>query len=56
MITIAIVIGDCISRHRDQRQILYACMHISCVWWLLEQRIYPDEERFYFRKRSGLLA
>ena len=26
-----------------QRQILYACMHISyCMWWLVEQKIYPE--------------
>ena len=32
-----------------QRQILYACMHISyCVWWLLEQKIYPERRRQIF--------
>ena len=32
-----------------QRQILYACMHISyCCWWLLEQKIYPDRSKQIF--------
>ncbi len=35
-----------------QRQILYACMHISyCMWWLLEQKIYPDRCRQIFTEK-----
>ncbi len=35
-----------------QRQILYACMHISyCIWWLLEQKIYPDRCRQIFTEK-----
>lgn len=35
-----------------QRQILYACMHISyCVWWLLEQKIYPERRRQIFAEK-----
>ncbi len=35
-----------------QRQILYACMHISyCVWWLLEQKIYPERCRQIFTEK-----
>tara|TARA_E500000081_G_scaffold54864_1_gene57790 strand:+ start:6012 stop:6644 length:633 start_codon:yes stop_codon:yes gene_type:complete len=35
-----------------QRQILYACMHISyCVWWLLEQKIYPDRCKQIFTEK-----
>ena len=55
MITIAIVIGlIAIVGISDQRQILYACMHISyCVWWLLEQRIYPERRTFLFQEKVG---
>ena len=35
-----------------QRQILYACMHISyCCWWLLEQKIYPDRTKQIFTEK-----
>ncbi len=38
-----------------QRQILYACMHISyCCWWLLEQKIYPDRSQQMFTEKIGL--
>ena len=55
MITIAIVIGlIALVGIADQRQILYACMHISyCVWWLLEQRIYPERRTFLFQEKVG---
>ena len=55
MITIAIVIGlIAIVGISDQRQILYACMHISyCVWWLVEQRIYPERRTFLFQEKVG---
>ncbi|QEY31248.1 DUF1295 domain-containing protein [Synechococcus sp. RSCCF101] len=37
-----------------QRQILYACMHISyCSWWLLEQRFYPERRRQIFTEPVG---
>ena len=55
MITIAIVIGlIALVGITDQRQILYACMHISyCAWWLLEQRIYPERRTFLFQEKVG---
>ena len=35
-----------------QRQILYACMHLSyCCWWLLEQKIYPDRSKQIFTEK-----
>jgi protein-S-isoprenylcysteine O-methyltransferase Ste14 len=38
-----------------QRQILYACMHISyCIWWLLEQKIYPDRCRQIFTEKVDI--
>ena len=55
VITIAIVITlIAFVGITDQRQILYACMHISyCVWWLLEQRIYPERRTFLFQEMVG---
>ena len=38
-----------------QRQILYACMHISyCLWWLIEQKIYPDRRQQIFTEKVGV--
>ena len=38
-----------------QRQILYACMHISyCLWWLIEQKIYPDRCNQIFTEKVDL--
>ena len=38
-----------------QRQILYACMHISyCLWWLIEQKIYPDRCKQIFTEKVDL--
>jgi len=55
VITIAIVVTlIAFVGITDQRQILYACMHISyCVWWLLEQRIYPERRTFLFQEMVG---
>ena len=40
-----------------QRQILYACMHISyCCWWLLEQRIYPNRSKEIFTEKVGVVG
>ena len=37
-----------------QRQILYVCMHISyCLWWLIEQKIYPDRRQQIFTEKVG---
>ena len=37
-----------------QRQIIYACMHISyCLWWLIEQKIYPDRRQQIFTEKVG---
>ena len=55
VITIAIVITLIVLVGiTDQRQILYACMHISyCLWWLIEQRIYPERRTFLFQDKVG---
>ena len=55
VITIALVITlIALVGITDQRQILYACMHISyCLWWLIEQRIYPERRTFLFQDKVG---
>ena len=49
-VTIAVIIGLSLVFGIDgQRKILYACMHISyCLWWLLEQKIYPERRKQIF--------
>ena len=56
IITIAIVVTLILVHGVEgQRQILYACMHISyCCWWLLEQKIYPDRCKQIFTEKVGL--
>ena len=52
-VTIAVIIGLSLVFGIDgQRQILYACMHISyCLWWLLEQKIYPERRKQIFTEK-----
>ena len=39
------------------RQLLYLCLHISyCVWWLLEQWLFPDRRRYIFTEKTGILS
>lgn len=53
VITIAVIIGlSLFFGINGQRQILYACMHISyCLWWLLEQKIYPERRKQIFTEK-----
>ena len=53
IITILVILSLILVLGVDgQRQILYACMHISyCVWWLLEQKIYPERCRQIFTEK-----
>ena len=56
VVTIAVII-TLISTFgiEGQRQILYACMHISyCCWWLLEQKIYPDRSKQIFTEKVNV--
>ena len=55
-VTIAIIIGLSLFFGIDgQRQILYACMHISyCLWWLLEQKIYPERRKQIFTEKVDI--
>ncbi len=33
---------------RDERQVLYLCLHVGyCVWWLLEQWLFPNRRRIF---------
>lgn len=39
---------------RDMRQVLYLSLHISyCLWWLLEQWLFPERARQMFAERVG---
>jgi protein-S-isoprenylcysteine O-methyltransferase Ste14 len=39
---------------RDMRQVLYLSLHISyCLWWLLEQWLFPERRRHLFSERVG---
>ncbi|MGB4533231.1 MAG: steroid 5-alpha reductase, partial [Synechococcus sp.] len=53
VITIAVIIGlSLFFGINGQRQILYTCMHISyCLWWLLEQKIYPERRKQIFTEK-----
>ena len=52
-VTIVLIIGLSLVFGIDgQRKILYACMHISyCLWWLLEQKIYPERRKQIFTEK-----
>ena len=42
---------------QDMRQVLYLSLHISyCLWWLLEQWLFPERTRQLFSERVGLLG
>jgi len=39
----------------DQRQIIYLCLHVSyCLWWLLEQVLFPQRRRQIFTEKVGI--
>ena len=39
----------------DMRQVLYLSLHISyCLWWLLEQWLFPERRQQLFRERVGV--
>lgn len=39
---------------RNQRQVIYLCLHISyCLWWLLEQFLFPQRSQQIFTARIG---
>jgi protein-S-isoprenylcysteine O-methyltransferase Ste14 len=41
----------------DYRQIIYLCLHISyCLWWLLEQWLFPQRRQQLFTEKVGILT
>lgn len=50
LLGLAIILG--IS---DMRQVIYLCLHISyCLWWLLEQWLYPQRKEVIFTQPIGI--
>jgi hypothetical protein len=42
---------------QDMRQVLYLSLHISyCLWWLLEQWLFPERARQLFNERVGVVS
>jgi hypothetical protein len=42
---------------KDMRQVVDLSLHISyCLWWLLEQWLFPERARQLFSERVGVLA
>ena len=39
------------------RQVIYLCLHIGyCVWWLLEQWLYPERRRVIFNEPINIVG
>lgn len=52
LLVLAAVVGV-----RDMRQVVYLSLHISyCVWWLLEQWLFPERRRQLFNERVGVVG
>jgi len=52
LITLALVYGV-----NDYRQVIYLCLHISyCLWWLLEQWLFPQRRQQLFTEKVGSLT
>ena len=50
LIALALVYGI-----RDARQVIYLCLHVSyCLWWLLEQWLFPARRQQIFTEKVGL--
>ena len=51
LITLALIYGV-----NDYRQVIYLCLHISyCLWWLLEQWLFPQRRQQIFTEKVGIL-
>jgi protein-S-isoprenylcysteine O-methyltransferase Ste14 len=49
LLVLAAVIGV-----KEMRQVIYLSLHISyCLWWLLEQWLFPERRRQLFSERVG---
>lgn len=52
LITFAVIYGV-----NDYRQVIYLCLHISyCLWWLLEQWLFPQRRQQLFTDKVGILT
>ena len=52
LLVLAAVIGV-----KDMRQVVYLSLHISyCLWWLLEQWLFPERARQLFSERVGVVG
>jgi protein-S-isoprenylcysteine O-methyltransferase Ste14 len=52
-IVLLLVLAAVLGVH-DMRQVLYLSLHISyCLWWLLEQWLFPERARQMFAERVG---
>ncbi len=50
LIALSIVYGI-----NDERQVIYLCLHISyCLWWLLEQLLFPQRRQQIFTEKVGI--
>ena len=50
LLVLAAVVGV-----RGMRQVIYLSLHISyCLWWLLEQWLFPERRRQLFSERVGV--
>lgn len=50
LITLALICGI-----KDERQVIYLCLHISyCLWWLLEQYLFPLRRQQLFTEKVGI--
>lgn len=51
LITLALIYGI-----NDYRQIIYLCLHIGyCLWWLLEQWLFPQRRQQLFTEKVSIL-
>ena len=52
LISLALIYGI-----NDTRQVIYLCLHISyCLWWLLEQWLFPQRRQQLFTEKVGILT
>ena len=52
LITLALIYGV-----NEERQVIYLCLHISyCLWWLLEQWLFPQRRQQLFTEKVGILT
>ena len=52
LITLALIYGV-----NEERQVIYLCLHISyCLWWLVEQWLFPQRRQQLFTEKVGILT